>query len=176
LGSNACDGPAKGLLKHLHSFQHELVKFGLAAHVSSWPSSKPSTPQWPALCCCRGQEETAQPFQKNFASFAFELNFRHCIKFNFKIQPPCTIFFLVYDALKPTKENDRMTLTEFFEDKPRGAKIAMARKLNVSKTWMSLIISGRELASPELSGAIERYTKGQVKRTTLRPDIFGDLK
>jgi DNA-binding transcriptional regulator YdaS (Cro superfamily) len=82
----------------------------------------------------------------------------------------------VYDALKPTKENDCMTLIEFFEDKPRGAKIAMARKLNVSKTWMSLIISGRELASPELSGAIERYTKGQVKRTTLRPDIFGDLK
>jgi len=52
----------------------------------------------------------------------------------------------------------------------------MARKLGVSKTWMSLIISGRQLASPELSGAIERYTKGQVKRTTLRPDIFGDLK
>ena len=45
-----------------------------------------------------------------------------------------------------------MTLTEFFEDKPRGAKIALARKLG------------------------ELYTKGQVKRTTLRPDIFGDLK
>jgi DNA-binding transcriptional regulator YdaS (Cro superfamily) len=51
----------------------------------------------------------------------------------------------------------------------------MATKLNVSKTWMSLVISGRALASPELSGAIERYTKGQVKRKTLRPDIFGDL-
>lgn len=69
-----------------------------------------------------------------------------------------------------------MTLTEFFKDKPRGAKIAMARKLGLSKTWMSLIISGRALASPELCGAIERFTKGQVPRTTLRPDIFGDLK
>ena len=69
-----------------------------------------------------------------------------------------------------------MTLTEFFEDKPRGAKIAMARKLGLSKTWMSLIISGRALASPELCGAIERFTKGQVPRTVLRPDIFGDLK
>ena len=69
-----------------------------------------------------------------------------------------------------------MTLTEFFEDKPRGAKIAMARKLGLSKTWMSLIISGRALASPELCGAIERLTKGQVTRTVLRPDIFGDLK
>jgi DNA-binding transcriptional regulator YdaS (Cro superfamily) len=52
----------------------------------------------------------------------------------------------------------------------------MANKIGVSKTWMSLVISGRELASPELCGAIERYTKGQVKRATLRPDIFGDLK
>ena len=69
-----------------------------------------------------------------------------------------------------------MTLTEFFKDKPRGAKIAMARKLGLSKTWMSLIISGRALASPELCGAIERFTKGQVPRTVLRPDIFGDLK
>jgi DNA-binding transcriptional regulator YdaS (Cro superfamily) len=69
-----------------------------------------------------------------------------------------------------------MTLTEYFESKPRGAKLAMASKLGVSKTWMSLIISGRKLASPELSGAIERYTKGQVKRAVLRPDIFGEFK
>jgi DNA-binding transcriptional regulator YdaS (Cro superfamily) len=69
-----------------------------------------------------------------------------------------------------------MTLSDFFEDKPRGAKLAMATKLGVSKTWMSLVISGRALASPELSVAIERYTKGHVKRKTLRPDIFGDLK
>jgi DNA-binding transcriptional regulator YdaS (Cro superfamily) len=69
-----------------------------------------------------------------------------------------------------------MTLSKYFENKPRGAKLAMATKLGVSKTWMSQIISGRKLASPELSGAIERYTKGQVKRATLRPDIFGDLK
>lgn len=69
-----------------------------------------------------------------------------------------------------------MTLIEFFETKPRGSKLSMAKKLGVSKTWMSLIISGRAVASPELSVAIERFTKGQVKRKTLRPDIFGDLK
>jgi DNA-binding transcriptional regulator YdaS (Cro superfamily) len=69
-----------------------------------------------------------------------------------------------------------MTLSEFFEAKPRGAKIAMAKKLGVSKTWLSLVISGRQMPSPELSGAIERYTTGLVKRTTLRPDIFGELK
>ena len=69
-----------------------------------------------------------------------------------------------------------MTLTEFFEDKPRGAKIAMARKLGLSKTWMSLVTTGRALASPGLCVAIELYTKGQVTRKTLRPDIFGALK
>jgi len=69
-----------------------------------------------------------------------------------------------------------MTLTEFFDTKPRGAKLAMARKLGISKTWLSLLISNREVPSPELSVAIERYTKGQVRRTTLRPDIFGELR
>jgi DNA-binding transcriptional regulator YdaS (Cro superfamily) len=78
-------------------------------------------------------------------------------------------------VLNQRKENC-MTLNEFFETKPRGAKLAMATKLGVSKTWMSLLISGRKLASPELSVAIERYTKGQVTRKTLRPDIFGALK
>jgi DNA-binding transcriptional regulator YdaS (Cro superfamily) len=69
-----------------------------------------------------------------------------------------------------------MTLSEFFDTKPRGAKLAMAMKLGVSKTWMSQIISGREVPSPELSVAIERYTKGQVRRTILRPDIFGEIR
>jgi DNA-binding transcriptional regulator YdaS (Cro superfamily) len=82
----------------------------------------------------------------------------------------------VYHAIKSTKGELQMTLTEYFQNKPRGGKAEMARTLKVSKTWISLVISGRKLASPELSGAIERYTKGLVKRTTLRPDIFGDLK
>ena len=69
-----------------------------------------------------------------------------------------------------------MTLTEFFSTKPRGSKSLMAKNLGISKTWASLVISGRSLPSAELSVAIERYTKGLVLRTTLRPDIFGELK
>jgi DNA-binding transcriptional regulator YdaS (Cro superfamily) len=69
-----------------------------------------------------------------------------------------------------------MTLTEFFQFKPRGSKLAMAKQLGISKTWMSLVIADRALASPELSAAIERYTKGLVTRKVLRPDIFGSLK
>ena len=66
-----------------------------------------------------------------------------------------------------------MTLTEYFADKPRGAKVAMARKLGISKTWFSLVISGRELPSPELARDIEVHTGRKVKRADLRPDIFG---
>jgi DNA-binding transcriptional regulator YdaS (Cro superfamily) len=66
-----------------------------------------------------------------------------------------------------------MTLQEFFKDKPRGTKIAMARKLGVSKTWFSLVVTGRQLPSPELARDIESLTGRKVKRAELRPDIFG---
>jgi len=66
-----------------------------------------------------------------------------------------------------------MTLEEYFVDKPRGAKIALARKLGISKTWLSLVISGRQLPSPELARDIEANTGRKVKRADLRPDIFG---
>jgi DNA-binding transcriptional regulator YdaS (Cro superfamily) len=66
-----------------------------------------------------------------------------------------------------------MTLQEFFKDKPRGSMIAMARKLGISKTWFSLIVTGRQLPSPELARDIELNTGRKVKRAELRPDIFG---
>lgn len=72
-----------------------------------------------------------------------------------------------------TQERGTMTLVDYFEGKPRGAKIALARKLGVSKTWLSLIISGRQLPSPELARDIEVHTGRKVKRADLRPDIFG---
>lgn len=66
-----------------------------------------------------------------------------------------------------------MTLQEFFKGKPRGTKIALARKLGISKTWFSLIVTGRQLPSPELARDIELHTGRKVKRAELRPDIFG---
>ena len=69
-----------------------------------------------------------------------------------------------------------MTLEEYFRDKPRGAKIELARKLGVSKTWMSLLVSGREVPSAGLALMIEKFTKGQVTRKSLRPDLFGEIK
>jgi DNA-binding transcriptional regulator YdaS (Cro superfamily) len=69
-----------------------------------------------------------------------------------------------------------MTLEEYFRDKPRGSKIELANKLGVSKTWMSLIVSGREVPSAGLALMIEKFTNGKVKRKTLRPDLFGEIK
>jgi DNA-binding transcriptional regulator YdaS (Cro superfamily) len=66
-----------------------------------------------------------------------------------------------------------MTLIEYFEGKPRGTKIALARKLGISKTWFSLVVTGRQLPSPELARDIELHTGRKVKRADLRPDIFG---
>jgi len=66
-----------------------------------------------------------------------------------------------------------MTLQEYFSSQPRGSKAAMARALNISKTWLSLIVSGKELPSPALAVAISGMTKGKVSRKALRADIFG---
>lgn len=68
-----------------------------------------------------------------------------------------------------------MTLEEFFKDKPRGAKVALAKNLGISKTWLSLIISKRKLPSPDLACDIELLTGRKVKRAELRPDLFGKL-
>ena len=70
----------------------------------------------------------------------------------------------------------QMQLEKYFEGKPRGTKVAMARALGISKVWLSILIAGTHKASPELCVRIEKYTDGAVSRFNLRPDIFGRLK
>jgi len=65
-----------------------------------------------------------------------------------------------------------MTLVEYFKTEPRGAKSEMAQYLGISNTWMSLLISGKKLASAQLCKKIEKVTRGRVKRKVLRPDLF----
>jgi hypothetical protein len=69
-----------------------------------------------------------------------------------------------------------MTLIEYFQDKPRGSKVKFAKEVNVSKTWLSLVINGLRIPSAELSVDIEKASKGKVTRKELRPDIFGKLR
>lgn len=69
-----------------------------------------------------------------------------------------------------------MTLQDYFKGRKRGAKAEMAKKLGITRTWMSQLISNRVICSPELAVEIERLTDGDVARTDLRPDIFGVVK
>lgn len=68
-----------------------------------------------------------------------------------------------------------MTLQEYFNDKKRGSKDALARELGITRTWMSQLINGRQVCSPELAVEIERLTAGAVTRKDLRPDLFGEV-
>ena len=63
-----------------------------------------------------------------------------------------------------------MTLKQYFKDKPFGAKHRLAKKLGITQTWLSLIISKRRKASAALTKKIEKYTGVDPK--TLRPDLF----
>jgi DNA-binding transcriptional regulator YdaS (Cro superfamily) len=64
-----------------------------------------------------------------------------------------------------------MTLEQYFAGQHRGAKSELARELGITKTWLSLLISGREVPSATLAIEIERHTG--VSRKHLRPDLFG---
>lgn len=66
-----------------------------------------------------------------------------------------------------------MNLKTYFADDPRGAKAEMAEHLGITPTWISLIISGKRIASPKLAIAIELATESLVTRQDLRPDLFG---
>ena len=65
-----------------------------------------------------------------------------------------------------------MTLVEYFQSLPRGAKSAMAKELGVTKTWLALLIAGTRKPGAALAIQIEQYTRKAVKRKELRPDLF----
>lgn len=69
-----------------------------------------------------------------------------------------------------------MTLQEYFATKPIGSQVAFAKRLRISKTWMTLITNGHRVPSPALATLIHQLTDGAVTREELRPDIYGVLK
>jgi DNA-binding transcriptional regulator YdaS (Cro superfamily) len=69
-----------------------------------------------------------------------------------------------------------MTLAEYFKDKPKGAQSMLAKQLEISVTWLSLVCVGKKLPSAKLAVKIEKATLMVVKRSDLRPDIFGKAK
>lgn len=65
-----------------------------------------------------------------------------------------------------------MTLAQYFQGEPHGAKKEMADYLGISPTWLSLLISGRRKPSPPLARKIEKATQGLVPAHVTRPDLF----
>lgn len=68
-----------------------------------------------------------------------------------------------------------MNLKEYFQQLPHGSKHELAQKLGITKTWLSLIISGKKKPSGQLSNMIHKLTDGKVSKAKLRPDLFGDI-
>lgn len=65
-----------------------------------------------------------------------------------------------------------MELKEYFLDKPRGSKAAMARELGITRTWLALIINKRRTPGISLALQIESLTKKKVTRKDLLPKIY----
>jgi|1048.fasta_scaffold00038_33 DNA-binding transcriptional regulator YdaS (Cro superfamily) len=67
-----------------------------------------------------------------------------------------------------------MKLSDWLDKQPRGTRAQLARSLGITPTWMCQLTAGRGKASVELAIEIERLTDGQVTRSDMRPDIFGE--
>ncbi len=65
-----------------------------------------------------------------------------------------------------------MNLKQYFKDEPYGAKKEMAEYLEITPTWLGLLIRTARRPSPELAKKIEKATQGLVTAKELRPDIF----
>jgi DNA-binding transcriptional regulator YdaS (Cro superfamily) len=71
---------------------------------------------------------------------------------------------------------NNMKLKKYFKGRPRGAKVELANQLGITKTWMSLLISGAKRPSYELSLKIQKITNREVTVKDLRPDLVDMAK
>ena len=55
-----------------------------------------------------------------------------------------------------------------------GSQSKLAEALGISQQGVSYYLNQAEQVSAELAIAIDKFTNGQIKRSELRPDLFGD--
>jgi len=65
-----------------------------------------------------------------------------------------------------------MELKEYFKGEPYGAKKEMADYLDITATWLGLLIKKQRRPSADLAKKIEIATQSLVTRKELRPDLF----
>ena len=55
-----------------------------------------------------------------------------------------------------------------------GSQSKLASAIGISQQGVSYILNQAGTISAEVAVAIERFSKGKIKKSELRPDIFGD--
>lgn len=66
-----------------------------------------------------------------------------------------------------------MAAKKYWDLLDTAGRAALALKCGSSVQYLYLIFSGHKVSGPRLAVKIEEATDGKVKRTDLRPDIFG---
>jgi len=69
-----------------------------------------------------------------------------------------------------------MKLKKYFEKMPRGTAAQLARDVNITHTWLSLVANGHRLPSPDLCLRIESATGGKVTRADMMPKMFKGVR
>lgn len=65
-----------------------------------------------------------------------------------------------------------MNLSEYTSNRPHGFKVQLAKKLGVSKSFLSQMISGRVSVPIYVAKKMEEISEGKVTKAELRPDIW----
>lgn len=55
-----------------------------------------------------------------------------------------------------------------------GSQQALAAAIGVSQQHVSYILTQAKRIPPEVAVAIDRFTGGEIAKSDLRPDLFGD--
>lgn len=59
-----------------------------------------------------------------------------------------------------------------FYTKLKTDRVRMASAIGVNEKYLIMIVNGYKKPSGKLAQAIEAYTNGKVKKSTLRPDLW----
>ncbi|MCX8649961.1 helix-turn-helix domain-containing protein [Gilliamella sp. B2776] len=66
-----------------------------------------------------------------------------------------------------------MKLSHYLNQLPKGGKSQFAKEIDVSKSFLCQMASGKANVPIRVAKKIEEHTHGQVTKAELRPDVWG---
>ncbi|AWX14816.1 transcriptional regulator [Mergibacter septicus] len=66
-----------------------------------------------------------------------------------------------------------MNLKKYLSNRPRGFKSEFAKKLGISKSFLRQVETGYSKAPIYLAKKIEKLTNKEIKKSDIRPDVWG---